>query len=131
MYHCDIDVVVPSQAGQQFRQRLGKVLAAFVSQCPDYFLILLVMLVQWIFLDLLLQLPKMLLRHFARVQLQQYHVFTTRGDYFPFSINSPSLIPSLAPACTATAMSCKLKLAIMCQCTSVTDRRTDRLTLTS
>jgi len=42
-----------------------------------------------------------------------------------------AMIPSLAPACTATAMWSKLgrnlkpKLAIMCQCTSVTDRQTD------
>jgi len=44
------------------------------------------------------------------------------------------MIPSLAPAFTATAMRGKLgsefetKLAIMRQCTSVTDRRTDRQT---
>ena len=72
-YYGDVDVVVPSQAGQQFWQWLGKVYEAFVSQFPDHLLVLLVMIMQRIFLNHLLQLPKMLLCHFARVKLQQYH----------------------------------------------------------
>jgi len=71
-YYCDVDVVVPSQAGQQFRQRLWEVIATLVSQFPDYFLVLLVIFMQWIFLNHLLQfqLPKMLLRHYVWVKLQ-------------------------------------------------------------
>ena len=49
--------------------------------------------------------------------------------------DDPSTLPGMhrdhnAPACTAT-LNLKPKLAIMRQCTSVTDRRTDRRTLTS
>ena len=87
-YHCDINMVVPSQAGQQLRQRLWEVIAAFVSQFPDDFLVLLVMLVQRIFLDHLLQLPKMMRGHFARVKLQQHHVITAHDDHFTDCTNS-------------------------------------------
>jgi len=76
-YKCDVDVVVPVDTGQDFRQRLRKVFATFVSQSPDRFLLLFVVVVHRISLNHLLESSQVFLRHRVWVKLQQYNIIST------------------------------------------------------
>lgn len=75
-YNGDVDVVVPTEAGEQFRQRLRKVFAAFVAQLPDEFLLLFVQVVHWIAVNHLPQHSQVVLRHRAWIQLKTDIHFT-------------------------------------------------------